>query len=132
MLRWAGEGLVFEGGAPGGPVARFDGDGKAATSPVTALLLSLAACTAADVVDIVRKMRVPVRDVRLEVEADRADEHPRRLLRAHLTYRVAGGSPADEAKVERAIALSHEKYCSVLHSLRPDVAVTTSLLFEPG
>lgn len=131
-LRWAGEGLVFEGSAPGGPLAMFDGGGKRAISPVTGLLLSLAACMAADVVDIAAKMRVPIRDVELDVEADRSDEHPRRLVRAHLSFRIRGGQSDDVTKLERAIALSHEKYCSVMHSLRSDVPVTTALLFEPG
>jgi putative redox protein len=132
LLRWSGEGLRFDGGAPGGPHAVVDGAGKTGPSPVTMLLVSIAACTASDVVDIARKMRVAIRTLELDVEADRADEHPRRLLRANLGFRVVGGVAGDELKLQHAIDLSHEKYCSVLHSLREDVVVTTSLAFEPA
>lgn len=130
-VRWLGEGLVFEGGAPGRPQTVVDGDGRQATSPVTLLLVSLASCTAADVVDIAKKMRVPIDELRVDVDADRADDHPRRLVKVHLAYHVHGGAAEDEAKLQRAVALSHEKYCSVLHSLAKDVDVTVSLVHAP-
>jgi len=132
LLRWSGEELRFDGGAPNGPRALVDGNGKAGPSPVTMLLVSIAACTASDVVDIARKMRVAIRTLELDVDAERADEHPRRLVRANLGFRVVGGAQGDEAKLQHAIDLSHEKYCSVLHSLREDIVVTTSLSFEPA
>ena len=131
-VQWSGEGLKFEGGVPGGPRAVVDGNGKAGPSPVTMLLMSMAACTASDVVDIARKMRITIRALELNVDAERADEHPRRLIRANLAFRVTGGVAGDESRLQHAIDLSHEKYCSVLHSLRQDVVVTTSLTFEPA
>jgi putative redox protein len=131
-VAWTGEGLAFEGGAPGGPAVVVDGDGRDGPTPVTMLLIAIAACAAADVVDIVRRMRVAIRAVAVDVEAVRADDHPRRLVRVELAFRVHGGVPDDQGKVERAIELSKEKYCSVLHSLREDVTVTSALAFEPG
>lgn len=131
-VRWkGGEGLVFEGGAPDRPQTLVDGNSRQATSPVTMLLVSLASCTGADVVDIARKMRVPIEDVTIEVDAERADEHPRRLVKVHLSYRIQGGAPEDEAKLQRAMELSHERYCSVLHSLAKDIQFTASLEHEP-
>lgn len=130
-VRWKGEGLVFEGGAPGRPQTMVDGDSRQATSPVSLLLVSLATCTAADVVDIARKMRVPIEDLTVAVDAERADEHPRRLLKVHLTFRIVGGSADDRARLQRAMDLSQERYCSVLHSLAKDIAITSSLDHEP-
>ncbi|HEX7091566.1 MAG TPA: OsmC family protein [Longimicrobiales bacterium] len=126
-VRWTGAGLEFEGGPPGGPAAKVDGNGKTAVSPMQALLLSLAGCTAADVVDILTKMRVPLEGLELAVEGDRAAEAPRRYERIRIEYRVKVPGGAEE-KVRRAVALSHEKYCSVLHTLRPDVVLETELV----
>ena len=130
-VRWKGEGLLFEGGTAGRPQTLVDADGQQATSPVTLLLVSLASCTAADVVDIARKMRVPVQSLEVDVVADRSDEHPRRLLKVQLTFRIVGGVPADEPKLQHALDLSHERYCSVVHSLAKDIEVTVSLAHEP-
>jgi putative redox protein len=85
------------------------------------LLLSLAGCMGVDVVDILNKSRVPLEALRVEVEGDRAPEPPRRFEAIRLTYHVRGPSDADQGKLERAVQLSKDKYCSVLHTLRPDV-----------
>lgn len=127
-LRWRGEGLEFEGGAPGGGVVRLDGSGGCGPTPMQLLLLSLAGCTAVDVVDILRKMRVSLGGLEVRVEGDRACEAPRRYTRIRLVYEVQGLGVGEEEKVRRAIALSHEKYCSVLHTLRPDVEVRSELV----
>jgi putative redox protein len=131
-LAWTGEGLQFDGGAVEGVRVRIDGDGKAGPSPVILLLVSLAACMGADVVSIVQKMRVALHTVDIAVEADRAEDHPRRLLRVRMTFRVRGGVLGDDAKVRHAIDISREKYCSVLHSLRTDIEMSQTLQFEPA
>lgn len=130
LVRWTGTGLVFEGGRPGGPLALIDGEGAQAPSPVTLLLVSLATCTAADVVDITKKMRLDIRSMEVDVQAERADDHPRRVVRAHIEFRVTGGSIAEQERVQHAIDLSQQKYCSVVHSLKEDIEVSTSLTFE--
>lgn len=129
-LRWLGDGLRFEGGAVGGPVTAVDGDGRWATSPVNLLAISLAACTAADVVDILGKMRVRLEALAVNVEGERRPEPPRRYTRIRLEYRVRGVPAEDEPKLQRAVTLSHEKYCSVLHSLREDIELTTAVVLE--
>jgi putative redox protein len=127
-LRWSGEALTFHGGRSGGPQIVLDGDGGVAgPSPVAALLLSLAGCMAADVVLIGRKMRLPLQGVEVVVEGDRREEPPRRLTGVRLKYIVTGVAPDDEAKVWRAIEMSRDTYCSVLHSLRPDTPVSIEL-----
>jgi putative redox protein len=125
-MRWVQQ-LQFEGrgnGADGrAPTILVDGDTKVATSPVELLLLAAATCTASDIVIILEKQRVKLESLGIEVEGTRREEPPRRFtaIAFHLTVR---GKGADELKVRRAIALSIEKYCSVVASLAPDIPIT--------
>jgi putative redox protein len=126
VLRWAGE-LRFEGGRTDGPAVVLDSAGAAGPSPVTALVLGLGGCMAVDVVDIVGKMRVPLRGLELRVEAERREEPPRRVVAMRLRFILDGPAAEDEAKVWRAIDLSREKYCSVWHTLREDIDYSIEL-----
>jgi putative redox protein len=121
-LSWTGEGLAFEGDV-GGPSIVLDGDGAAGPSPTDALLLGLAACIGIDLRIILRKSRVPLTAMDATIEAWRAPKSPRRFTEIQLVFRLSGPSDDDEAKVERAMCLSRDKYCSVLHSLREDIAM---------
>jgi putative redox protein len=87
------------------------------------LLLACASCTGADVVLILQKMRVRLTTLEIEVEGTRRDEEPRRYVALRFRFRLAGGG-LDLGKAERAVSLSLEKYCSVVHSLAPDVGIT--------
>jgi putative redox protein len=78
------------------------------------------------VVLILQKMREKLGDLRIDVAGVRREEEPRRYVAIHLDYRV-GGEALDPSKVRRAIDLSLEKYCSVIHSLAPDIAITYAL-----
>lgn len=124
-LAWR-DGLVFAGGEPGGPEVLVDGDNVAAPGPMLHLLLAAASCTAADVVLILQKMRLPPRELRIEAAGTRRVEEPRHYTRIHFVYHLAGEG-IDEAHARRAIDLSLEKYCSVIHSLAPDIHVTYEL-----
>ncbi len=64
-----------------------------------------------------------------DIEERRA-EPPRRWTHVKLVYRISGVEATDRQKIERAVALSHEKYCSALHSVRRDVPVETEVTFE--
>jgi putative redox protein len=86
-----------------------------------ALLLSVAGCMAIDVLMILEKGRVPVEELEVVVAGDRAPEPPRRFTSLALEYRLRGPGEDDEAKIRRAIELSRDTYCSVLHTLRPDL-----------
>ena len=119
-LVWS-EDLRF--GATSGSIATVvDGNSSAGPSPVQMLVIALAGCMSIDVVDIIRKGRHTLTAFRTTITADRAPEPPRRVVRVHLHFHVHGAVPA--AAVERAIALSRDKYCSVWHSLREDIALT--------
>jgi putative redox protein len=119
---WSG-GLVFKGGEPGGPETTVDGDNAAAPGPMLTLLLAAASCTGADVVDILNKMRVGLHELRIEIAGERREEHPRRYTAIRIDFHVRG-ERLDNDKVARAIDLSIEKYCSVIHSLAPDISIT--------
>ena len=121
-LSWQ-DGLRFVGGAPDGPMSSIDGDNVAAPGPMLALLLAAASCSGSDVVLILKKMRVQLRELRIEVTGQRREQEPRRYTTLHFDYHI-GGEGLDHGKATRAVSLSVEKYCSVIHSLAPDIAVT--------
>jgi len=121
-LDWEGD-LRFRGAA-GAVSLVLDSEGRAGPSPVQALAFALAGCMSIDVVHILTKGRLPLRALHAHLEAERRSEDPKRLLGVRLHFAVTGDVPAD--KVERAIALSREQYCSVWHSLRPDIDFRTS------
>jgi putative redox protein len=125
LLDWR-QGLRFEGGEPEGPAVTIDGDNTAGPGPMVALLLAAAACTGSDVVAILQKMRMPFDQLTIEAAGVRREQEPRRYVSIHLEYRI-GGQSIEPAKVRRAIELSLEKYCSVIHSLAPDIAITYAL-----
>ena len=106
-----------------------DGNSAAGPSPVQLLAISIAGCMAIDVVDILRKGRHPLTGLRAIVTAERAADPPRRLTSVTVNFHVHGAVP--EEAVARAIALSHDKYCSVWHSLRQDTRLTTSFQILP-
>ena len=126
-IKWTGEGLRFEAAHSSHNTFRIDGDGVTAHSPVQALLLSLAGCTAADVIDILVKMRVAIAGLEVVVEGNRNAEPPRYFKTIHIRYQARGVRDTDKDKLARAIQLSHDKFCSVLHSLRDDIAFSSEL-----
>jgi putative redox protein len=127
-LEWR-DGLRFAGTTAGGELV-VDGDGAAGPSPVQLLAFALAGCMAADLVHILTRSRVPPHGVRVTFTGHRAEQDPRRLVRVELRFEVSGEVPPE--KVERALALSRETYCSVWHSLRPDIDLTTTFEIADG
>ena len=125
-LTWQGD-LRFLATSGGGEVT-LDGNTTAGPSPVEALAFSLASCMAADVVDILVKGRHQLLALRADLVAERAPDPPRRVLRATLRFVLRGNMPA--TAIDRAIALSRDKYCSVWHSLRSDIELLTSYEVE--
>ena len=110
--------LVF-GGTSGQIGMTLDSDGVAGPSPMQALAFSLAGCMAMDVVHILKKGRHDLRGLRADLTGSRASDTPHRFTAITLTYTINGDIPQDA--VARAIELSREKYCSVWHSMRPDI-----------
>ena len=102
----------------------LDSDGIEGPSPVQALAFAFAGCMAMDLVHILQKGRHPFSAVRANFSGRRQAEDPKRLTAIDLRFTVAGDVPA--AAVQRAIDLSREKYCSVWHSMRQDIALDVS------
>jgi putative redox protein len=121
--------LRFTGGEGGAPAITIDGNNLAGPGPMLALLLAAAACSGSDVVVILEKMRVGLRDLRIEIAGTRREAEPRRYIALHLDYHIKA-EDLDPLKARRAIDLSLEKYCSVIHSLAPDIAITYALSLD--
>ncbi|MGK7345570.1 MAG: OsmC family protein [Candidatus Nitrospinota bacterium M3_3B_026] len=126
-LEWKG-GLALSGAADGGGRLEFDG-ARAGLKPTEALLLGLAGCMSMDVVSILEKKRVKLESYSARIEGEKSDTFPKYFKRAELTL-TAKGEGLDEAKFSRAVELSKEKYCSVLHSLRQDFTLEVRTVIE--
>jgi putative redox protein len=98
--------------------------------PMELMLMGLAGCTAFDVVLILQRGRQPVSDCVVEVDADRAPVDPKVFTKIHLKYTLSGSGLSPE-KVERAIQLSKEKYCSASIMLGQVAEITHSWTVDP-
>ena len=117
VLHWQ-SGQRFTGEAAGVSLL-LDGASDDAISPMQALMAGLAGCMAIDVVHILEKGRLPLEQLDATLTAQRAEGPPRRFTAYRLHFRVVGD--VKESRVQRAIDLSKDTYCSVWHSLRQDV-----------
>lgn len=125
-VHWAGD-EFFIGTSPSGVSQVIDvkGDRTSAASPLEMLLISVAACTAADVISILLKKRQDVRSYDVEVTGTRVDDHPRKFTAFHVHHIVRGTAVLEKA-IADAIELSDTKYCSVAATVRPTATITTS------
>ncbi len=126
-VRWV-EGLQFVGSPPSNHAIILDGSEKgggadSAIHPGELLLVALAGCTGMDVISILKKMRVDVKELEVRVDAEAAEEHPKAWKKIHLTYHVVGKN-IPEDKLKHAIELSQNKYCSVTATLKSPMEPT--------
>jgi putative redox protein len=98
--------------------------------PMELLLSALAGCSVMDVGKILRQQREPLEGLRVEVKGLRADAVPSPYTEIHLVF-IARGAVAPQ-KLERAVRLAVEKYCSVGASLAPEIRVTHEARLEPS
>lgn len=91
--------------------------------PSDLLLLSVASCTAYDVLEILSKQRAPLEDLKVRCSGDQLSDPPYTFTKIQLQYEVKGA--VDVSKLERAIRLSEEKYCSVISTLQQGVPVSS-------
>ena len=122
------EGSTFEGVAGSGHRVTMDvapevGGRNLGLRPMEMVLLGLGGCTAIDVLHMLRKGRQPITDMRVELDAERADDAPRVFTRIHLHF-VLTGAGLDPHKIERAINLSASKYCSASMMLNKTAEIT--------
>jgi putative redox protein len=102
----------------------LDGRNEGGPSPVVTLASALAGCMAIDLVHILTRGRFTVNALQAYLTGERAETEPRRFAKIDLRFTIDTSAPDDQ--IARAIALSHDKYCSVWHSMRSDIAFTTS------
>jgi putative redox protein len=127
-LEWLGENRVRA--RAGSSEITMDSPPLAGPSPVETLAIALAGCMAMDVLVVMKRGRFELEALRARLVAERAAGEPRRIVRVDLRFTLAGQVPAD--RVARAIQLSRDKYCSVWHTMRPDVELTTSFEVVPS
>ncbi|MFN7161509.1 MAG: OsmC family protein [Fimbriimonadales bacterium] len=133
-LVWKGN-MLFEGACDiTGHRVLFDthpqsGGNDVAATPMEHLLLAVAACTAMDVVAILRKMRQELTSYRIEIHAERNREHPRRFTEVRITHYLRGND-LDPQAVEKAVRLSDERYCSASATLRMPTEVRSEFVIE--
>ena len=132
-ITWVKDAL-FTGESGSGHVVTMDGSPDVggrdlAARPMEMVLIGMGGCTAIDVASMLRKQRQDVRDIEVELVAERADSAPQVFTSVKLVYRVRG-KKLNRALVERAIALSDEKYCSATAMIRKSAEVTHELVLE--
>ena len=91
--------------------------------PMEMLLLGLGGCAAFDVVSILQKSRQDLVDCEVLIESERSEEIPKVFTRIHMLF-VVGGRNLNEAKVEKAVSLSADKYCSASEMLGKTAKIT--------
>lgn len=97
--------------------------------PMQLLLSSMGSCSAMDVIHIMRKQRQELRDIKISVKGDRVETHPRIFTDIHLHFDLYG--EIDQAKAERAVSLSVEKYCTAVRMVEKVAKVTYSFSIHP-
>jgi putative redox protein len=132
-IKWV-EGASFVAETGSGHALVVDGAPEAGgrnlgPRPMELVLAGAAACTAFDVVWILKKARQPVSGCVVEAQADRAAKDPKVFTRIHLIYRVAGQG-LNPAQVERAVKLSKEKYCSATLMLAKTAAISFEIVLD--
>src|SRR3982751_6532834 len=134
-VKWI-EGVSFSGESGSGHAVVMDGAAdnggrNIGMRPMETMLAGAAACTAFDVVSILKKGRHPISDLAVAVEAKRAETPPRVFTALHYIYTVAGRG-LDPKHVERAVKLSKEKYCSATIMLAKTATITYDIIVVEG
>lgn len=129
-VKWL-DGMMFVGESGSGHSVVMDGAPEAGgrnhgVRPMEMLLLGLGGCSAFDVVLILKRGREPVAGCEVDISAERAESDPKVFTKIHMHYKVAGKG-LSAAKVERAVALSKEKYCSASIMLGATAEITSEI-----
>jgi putative redox protein len=127
-LTWEKE-LIFHGRTQRGEEVDYDAEFQWGCSPTETLLMSVAGCLAIDVVSFLQKMRAVVTKFKIDYSGERNLTPPQYYKSMELLIHVSGENITPK-KLDRAISLSQEKYCSVYHSLRKDIKVTVKYIIN--
>ncbi len=121
--------LIFVGRTQRGYEVEYDAQQQWGCSPTETLLLSVAGCMAIDMVSFLKKMKCEIKTYKMDIVGERNPTPPQYYTSIEMIISVDGTGLTDK-KLERAISLSHEKYCSVYHSLRKDITMKVDYTFE--
>lgn len=132
-MEWKG-GMKFSGVSQFGHPIETDvslqsGGDESGYRPIELLLFGLAGCTGFDIVSIGQKMRLNITGLKINIKAEQREEPPKAISKAHIEY-VVSGKDIDPKKLEHAIELSEEKYCSVGATLRGITKITHSCVIK--
>ncbi|WP_108648232.1 OsmC family protein [Polynucleobacter rarus] len=131
-VNWLGiDGMSFSAEVGSGHLVNMDGAPEAggrnlAPRPMELLLAGAGGCTAFDVVMILKKARQDIRGCEVKLNATRAEEDPKVFTNIHMTF-VVTGKNLDLNRVQKAVDLSHEKYCSATIMLGKTASITHSI-----
>lgn len=129
-LTWDKE-LIFVGRTNRGYEIEFDAAQQWGCAPTESLLLSVAGCMGIDMVSFLQKMRCEIKSYKMDIVGERNPTPPQYYTSLEMVISLTGAGLTPK-KIERAIALSHEKYCSVYHSLRKDMKVKVDYTYTNG
>ncbi len=121
--------LIFIGRTNRGYEVEYDAKQQWGCSPTETLLLSVAGCMGIDMVSFLKKMKCDIKSYKMDIVGERNPTPPQYYTSIDMIIAVSG-SGLTAKKIERAISLSHDKYCSVYHSLRKDMKVKVDYTFE--
>jgi len=106
------------------------GGHEAASQPMELVLMALGGCTAMDVESLLNKMQTPAQEFTVEIDAERAEEHPRIFRKIGMTL-IFRGENLNQQNIEKAVSLSRDKYCSVSAMLKKSVEITYTIKINP-
>ena len=121
--------LIFVGRTNRGYEVEYDAQQQWGCSPTETLLLSVAGCMGIDMVSFLKKMKCEIKNYKMDIVGERNPTPPQYYTSLEMIITLMG-SGLTPKKIERAISLSQEKYCSVYHSLRKDMKVQVDYTFE--
>lgn len=129
------DGMQFVGTSGSGHAVVMDapkdvGGQNTGPTPMEMVLIALGGCTGIDVVSILRKMQMHFTRFEMEIQGERAPEYPKNFTKIQIVYKIWGDVP--EEKLQRAIDLSLEKYCSVSNSLKPKAEISYTYQINPA
>jgi putative redox protein len=125
-VTWNGEGMSFTGKSTKEVPVTMGGKEESEPSPMEMLLMGLGGCTGMDCMSVLLKKREKVKEFEIKIRAERADSYPQKFTRIEMEY-IFKGEQLDLNKVERAVDLSANKYCSVKGSLDPAIEFITKI-----
>lgn len=127
QITWKGK-MAFEGKTESGHSVIMDGKPEfggeeKGPGPMELLMVALGGCTGMDVISILKKMRVDFESMTINIDSERATEHPKVFTKINIEYNFTGKNIKEE-NVKKAIQLSQEKYCSVSATLKEKAEIT--------